>query len=249
MLRSGGRDRYRSKWQRTAALAVMATGGLVATAAGPVAQSADAAPAVISAPNRASSGQMISASEVASYRPCSGNRVSCKGVASWAKYYYNRRADYFSDDCTDFVSFALYAGGGQRMVHKQFSNSSNDHWWYVVGAPRNIVEYWSHSWTVALDLATFFKNNRAHFTEFGRRASSMTNVRPGMVVFAALGGGGFSRIDHSGVVVKVLNRNVMIAQHSVDVIEPLWGTAHDRGWFGKSPHLQHVWIGDPSSLP
>jgi hypothetical protein len=70
-----------------------------------------------------------------------------------------------------------------------------------------------------------------------------------MIVFAALSVGGFSRIDNPGVVVKVLNRNVMIAQHSVDVIEPRWGTAHDRGWFGKSPHLQHVWIGDPSSLP
>lgn len=58
--------------------------------------------------------------------------------------------------------------------------------------------------------------------EFGRRTSRMTNVRPGMTVFAALGGGGFSRIDHSGVVVKVLNRIVMIAQHSVNVIEPIW---------------------------
>ncbi len=248
MSRSGAQYRFRFKCRRTTALAALAAGGLVATAAGPVTQSANAAPAVIAAPN-GTSGRMISASEVAAYRPCSGRRVSCKAVASWADYYYNRRADYFSDDCTNFVSFALYAGGGQRMVHRQFSNSSNDHWWYAVGAPRNIVEYWSHSWAVARDLATFFKNNRAHFMEFGRRPSRMTDVRPGMIVFAALSGGGFSRIDHSGVVVKVLNRDVMIAQHSVDVIEPLWRTAHDRGWFGKSPHLQHVWIGDPSSLP
>lgn len=229
MLTSVGRDRFRLGWRVAAAVAVMAAGGLVATAAGPLAQPANAA--------------------LATYKPCSGKKVSCAGVASWAKYYYNHRPDYFSDDCTDFASFALYAGGGQKMVHRQFANSSNDHWWYVVVAPRNILEYWSHSWTVSQDLANFFKNNHAHFSEFGRTPSSMSAVRPGMIVFAALGGGGFTRIDHAGVVVQVLKNNIMIAQHSVDTIEPLWKTAHNKGWFGKSPHLQHVWIGDPSSLP
>jgi hypothetical protein len=228
MLLSRTQDSFGAKRRNAAALAIMAAAGLFATAAGPLAQPANAAPAA--------------------YRPCSGKKVSCAGVAKWASYYYNHRADYFSDDCTNFASFSLYAGG-QRMVHRQFSSSSNDHYWYVVPAPRGILEYWSHSWTVSRDLATFFKNNRAHFTELGSKPSGVTSIRPGMIIFAALGGGGFGQIDHAGVVVKVLNRNIMIAQHSVDTIEPLWPMPHNKGWFGKSRHLQHVWIGDPSSLP
>lgn len=109
--------------------------------------------------------------------------------------------------------------------------------------------YWSHSWFVSRDLAQFFVNNSAHFMRFGRSSNSTTNVRPGMIIFAALGGGWFGKIDHAGVVVKVLNRNVMIAQHSPGVIEPLWKTASNKGWFGKTPKLQHVWIGDPSANP
>src|SRR6266568_1767617 len=219
---------------------------------GPAISAADAnAPAPIPFD---SSGQMISGSE-GSYTPCGGTKVNCSGVVTWAKNNLNGPYPWccsFTDDCTNYASRALRFGGGQNEVGKQYKSSSDDHKWYVtLMGSRGIAHYtyWSHSWSVSRDLAQFFRNNNAHFMIFGRSSSSTTNVKPGMIIWAALGGGWFGKIDHAGIVVKVMNRNVMIAQHSRSIIEPLWKTATRKGWFGRSPHLQHVWIGDPSSLP
>jgi hypothetical protein len=197
-----------------------------------------------------SSGQMTSGNEASGYTPCPpGQIVNCAKTANWAKANLKSYPINFPDDCTDFASAALAYGGGMQYVHQQLKDSANDLWWYNVNDGNGVIEFYSHSWSVAHDLAMFFKNYDAYFLRFGRASASTTNVRPGMIIFAAIGGGWFGAIDHTGVVVKVLNRNVMIAQHTKNLIEPLWRTSQQRGWFGKSPHLQHVWIADPSFLP
>ena len=59
--------------------------------------------------------------------------------------------DGFGDDCTDFVSRALAIGGGDPETVLSDRSTSNDHYWYF--STFRYGRWWSHSWSVAEDLA------------------------------------------------------------------------------------------------
>lgn len=69
---------------------------------------------------------------------------------NWA---YSRNYNYpgpFNEDCTNFASQALHEGGGYPL--RSFGVYAYYAWWYN---PRWYGWDYSHSWTVAADLATF----------------------------------------------------------------------------------------------
>ena len=81
------------------------------------------------------------------------------GAASYAdKYALGSNTIYpqFSDDCTNFVSQALHAGGGYNFVGS--TSTTDDQQWWIHGT-RTGGWVWTHSWSVAHDLYTFLIDN------------------------------------------------------------------------------------------
>lgn len=83
-------------------------------------------------------------------------------AASYAdQWWYNYNSNYpvFSEDCTNFVSQALHAGGFSFVGDDGNSNDNDYHWW-INGPYYNPPFYYptwiyTRSWSVADDLRTF----------------------------------------------------------------------------------------------
>ena len=63
----------------------------------------------------------------------------------------------FGDDCTNFVSQALNAGGLPTITAT--STTSDDHYWFFLFTSKYRNYIYSHSWAVAYDLFTFLRND------------------------------------------------------------------------------------------
>jgi hypothetical protein len=201
-------------------------------------------------------GQPTAGSEtVPGSDPSRGDTVNEAGVVSWAEkhaYPGTKRNDNFHPDCTDFASRAIHIGGG--MVENLPNNTS----WLSLEDAKSHLNYWfdyhgssgpvnwtqtSYSWADAHNLSIFFKIQKAYFMRFGRSSSSTSNVQAGMIIFGAMHGGGFGKIDHTGVITKVTGKNIFITQHSINRLnEPLWKMPGEKSWFSRTAALQNVWI-------
>jgi Putative amidase domain len=193
--------------------------------------------------------------------------VNLEGTAAWAIENLSTSGDDdFDDDCTDFVSRALYYGGGDP------ETSSDDfywdalhkhdlHLWFQVQDLFGLTET-SSTWANAGDLAQHLKLNGSHFLVSGLELAASSaassscsddestylsgnnhydlpaDVQPGDVIFADWNSGSFSGITHAGVIVT-LESEVLIAQHTPDRFDTLqqWQEG------GADPH---VWIVDPN---
>lgn len=121
-------------------------------------------------------------------------------------YYYNRQAavDYantwwdrhnpqfpaFQDDCTNFISQCLYAGGAPM---RGMPNRSQG--WWMIGLP----ERWSYSWSVAHSLRWYLETATKGL--MATRVSSISELQLGDVIFYDFTGDG--RIDHSTIVTRI----------------------------------------------
>jgi hypothetical protein len=84
---------------------------------------------------------------------------------------------------------------------------------------------------------------------FVKKSQSTTGIPPGILVFAShkTGKGNLAWINiyHMGIVVKVMGRNLMIAQHTKNTEEPLWAAAGKASWFNHN--VTAVWAMDPGA--
>lgn len=201
-------------------------------------------------------GQLVAGDEtVPDPHGHNGDIVDLAGVVSWAKKHAfpgTKRNDWFHPDCTDFASRAVHIGGGLA------ENLPSDHSWLNLQNKKSHLNYWfnyhgsnagvnwtqtSYSWADAENYATNLKIHGAYFWKFGRKSSNTSSVLAGSVIFGATRGGGFGKIDHTGVVTLVTGRNIFITQHSVNRLnEPLWQTAGKKTWFGWESKMRNVWI-------
>lgn len=63
---------------------------------------------------------------------------------------------FYSDNCTNFISQVLHAGG----IPMEYSHSPSKGWWYRrIGDGR---DEWSYSWTVAHSLYHYLRQKRNH---------------------------------------------------------------------------------------
>jgi hypothetical protein len=199
----------------------------VTTATGTVpAASATPAPAT-AAPAGAPTGGQVTA-------PTGGQmtqaRVNRAGAAKWALANWNGTY-YFGDDCADFVSRALAYGGGDP--EKIGTNPSDDHYWYFL--QYRYGHYYSHSWSVAEDLAIHLLWRGSYFLKYWNNAS------PGDVIFANWNGTNFSGISHVGLVTGMKNGAPLITQHS-----PSQKNIPLSYWLTHGGKNVHVWIASPA---
>jgi hypothetical protein len=198
------------------------------TATGTVpAASATPAPATAAPAGDPTGGQETPASTGGQETAASVNRA---GAAKWALANWNGTY-YFGDDCADFVSRALAYGGGDP--EKIGTNPSDDHYWYFL--QYRYGHYYSHSWSVAEDLAIHLLWRGSYFLKYWNNAS------PGDVIFANWNGTNFSGISHVGLVTGMKNGAPLITQHS-----PSQKNIPLSYWLTHGGKNVHVWIASPA---
>ena len=160
--------------------------------------------------------------------------VNLGGAVSWARsHVFSYSNSMFRDDCTDFVSEALHLGGNDPF--RWGNPATDDHYWYNINSGRFGV-WFSHSWSVARDLAV-------HMNLIGSRwIKSTRNARPGDVIFADWDHPTFSGITHAGLITKMQNGMPVITQHSRNVLnDPL------SYWLKSGGSDVHIWICSPAA--
>ena len=162
---------------------------------------------------------------------------SKRDAVAWALANVNGTYNGFSDDCTDFVSRALAQGGYPFSYVPSVipTNSTNDHYWYYF--TYRYGRWYSHSWSVAHDLAV-------HLTLMhSQRILNPANARPGDVIFANWSNASFSGISHVGIITAMSHGTPLITQHS-----PSQTNVSLTYWLEHPQHggRVHVWIYSPN---
>ncbi len=175
-----------------------------------------------------------------------GTKLDLSGAASWAlDNVFGSPGlfgpdDGFGDDCTDFVSRALAIGGGDPETVLNGRSTSNDHYWYF--STFKFGRWWSHSWSVAEDLAVHL--NLLHSTWL----RSWRDARPGDVIFVDWTSSSFANINHVGIVAGMNDGEPLITQHTPaqrGVTLHYWQTHPPQLVHGR-PNV-HVWIAVPNA--
>ncbi len=172
-------------------------------------------------------------------------KLDLRGAASWAlDNVFGSPGlfgpnDGFGDDCTDFVSRALAIGGGDPETVLNARSTSNDHYWYF--STFKYGRWWSHSWSVAEDLAVHLNLLHSRWLRYWRDA------RPGDVIFVDWTSSSFAHIDHVGIVTGMKGAEPLITQHTPNqrgVTLHYWQT-HPPTLVRGRPNV-HVWIAIPN---
>lgn len=125
---------------------------------------------------------------------------------------YNPAYRYFAeDDCTNFVSQVLYAGG----LSMEMSNSPSRGWWYRQSGDKK--DRWSYSWTVANALYQYLNQGKRAVRY--NRADQLTI---GDVICYDWEGDG--RWNHNTVVTLIDGRGIpFVSAHSYNAHHRYWG--------------------------
>ncbi len=173
-------------------------------------------------------------------------KVDLAGAASWAlNDVFSSPGifgpdDGFADDCTDFVSRSLAIGGGDPETVLSDASTSNDRYWYF--STFKFGRWWSHSWSVAEDLAVHLNLLHSTWLRYWRDA------RPGDVIFADWTSSSFAGISHVGIVTGMKGGEPLITQHTPSqrgVTLHYWQT-HPPKLVDGRPNV-HVWIAVPNA--
>ncbi|GAA3399309.1 DNRLRE domain-containing protein [Streptomyces roseoviridis] len=136
---------------------------------------------------------------------------SGSGTATWAKRNVTIRWEY-GQDCTNFVSKALYYGG--KMKQRSGGQKDGSKWWQRRVYPRGVAQVTSSwSWAAANNLRNHLKAHRV-----GREISRY-DARPGDILFV------YYKSDrtwnHAAVIVSAGGGNAEVRQHGGSNINTL----------------------------
>jgi Putative amidase domain len=223
--RESGKQRNRPKKRRIRLAATLLFASTAVALAGAFTDSATAS-AATAAPHARAAAAVTSRAQAAAVP-----QYSKKSAVAWALANVNGTYNAFSDDCTDFVSRALAQGGYPYSYIPSVinSDSTNDHYWYYF--TYRYGRHYSHSWSVAHDLAVHFVDKKA------QRILNPKNAAAGDVIFANWNGTNFSGISHVGIITKMSNGVPQITQHS-----PSQKNVSLTYWLKHGGRNVHVWI-------
>jgi len=137
-----------------------------------------------------------------------------KNAVAYAVQYWNSvnpLYPHFTDDCTNFISQCLYAGG----IPMLFSKEKGRGWWIRTGKGGD----WSYSWTVAHALYLLLKSGAAPMRAVSK--SSPDQLEPGDLICYDFDGDG--RFQHNTIVVaKDANNMPLVNAHTTDSSMRYW---------------------------
>lgn len=123
------------------------------------------------------------------------------GTGQWAEHNTLIKRDYGNNDCTSYVSKALYYGGGMKM---------RSGFWWVESAwwknPPSSYKKNSNTWSGAQNLFNYLFDYRQP-----GYVNKSANLRPGDILFFRWRSD--SVYNHAAVVITVDHGEVLIAQH------------------------------------
>jgi hypothetical protein len=152
-------------------------------------------------------------------------------VVNYAQtYYHNYNPAYgsYSDDCTNFVSQALRAGGWPyTWSDLGFKQANDDNQWYYTANDPYVGWSNSNSWSAVKDFHQFTVNSgRGTYLSSDKKSWNVdwAHIVPGDIILVDWDGGG--SLDHSMIVVStsgkawgsVTKADVLITQHTTDRI-------------------------------
>lgn len=127
----------------------------------------------------------------------------------------------FDDDCTNFISQCLYAGGAPMTGFPDRSKG----WWLRGGN-------WSYSWTTANALRWYLETSKNGLQ--GKRVASEKELELGDLIFIDFEGDG--RINHSLIVTSIINGVPYVNAHTTNSYHRLW-TYEDSSAY--TPNIQY----------
>jgi hypothetical protein len=145
------------------------------------------------------------------------DRESAVAYANAYWQHYNPQFKRFNDDCTNFISQCLYAGG----MPIEDTGNRNTGWWYRGIGQRAI---WSYSWAVAHALYHYLLNRKGV-----KRVSSAKELRLGDVICYDWEGDG--RWNHNTIVTAFdENGEPLVNAHTRDSQYRYWGYQDSPGY-------------------
>ena len=162
-------------------------------------------------------------------------------------YGYNSPNFRFLQDCTNFVSFCLYKGGGM---------SQSDDWYYkwAAGPPAYAVGEWSATWTNSEEQFKAFTNCTGQFpntryasgnaiciheSKWIGAAIKEYNIRPGDVLYFL--NPEKNIMGHTAMIVSTNNGRIKYAQHDDDKNDGDLNQYLDNN-FGKEEAYTYVYV-------
>lgn len=140
------------------------------------------------------------------------------------KYWnsHNPRYRLFSDDCTNFVSQVLHAGG----LSMEFTGSQTSGWWYQHQGGKQ--DRWSYSWTVAHSLYHYLNQGKR-----ARRVEHAEQLEIGDVICYDWEGDG--KWNHNTVVTLIDAVGIpFVTAHSANSHHRYWGYQDSPAFTAKT---------------
>lgn len=131
------------------------------------------------------------------------NRTAAVAYANrwWADN--NPQFPVFQDDCTNFISQCLLAGGAPMR-----GMPNREQGWWMIG----LHERWSYSWSVSHSLRWYLETSQRGLK--GTRVFSAAELALGDVIFYDFEGNG--RVDHSTIVTRIENGTPYVNAHTMN---------------------------------
>lgn len=130
----------------------------------------------------------------------------------------------FDDDCTNFISQCLFAGGAPMAGYPDRIKG----WWLKGGT-------WSYSWTTANALFWYLQNSTKGLR--GKRVQSESDLEIGDLIFLDFTGDG--RVDHSLIVTSIINGVPYVNAHTTNSYHRLW-TYEDSSAY--TPNIKYYFM-------
>lgn len=151
------------------------------------------------------------------------DRAKAVGYANKWWNSYNSAYRHFEDDCTNYVSQSLFAGGAPMSLGSRASG-----WWYKGSGGSGDV--WSYSWTVANAFRWFLSNNRAGL--IAEEVDSPNQLTLGDVICYDFDGDG--KWQHNVIVTAIdISGMPLVNAHSVNSRERYWSYQDSYAWTPK----------------
>ncbi|AMX00792.1 amidase domain-containing protein [Rummeliibacillus sp. G93] len=133
-----------------------------------------------------------------------------QAAVDYANTWWNRRNPafpQFNDDCSNFISQCLFAGGAPMTGAPNRAKG----WWVKKGN-------WSYSWSTANALRSYVASSKKGLR--GKRVDSASDLKLGDLIFIDFEGDGV--INHSLIVTSIVNGVPYVNAHSSDSYHRLW---------------------------
>lgn len=134
------------------------------------------------------------------------------------KYYKNYNPSYpkYSNDCTNFVSQILNAGGKRMVVSNSTSKLVSDNkYWYIKSLPKG-GKGRSASWTVVTDMYSHLTRSQKGYSSTSK-SSIISNAKAGDVIQFKKSGA--DRYSHGMWVYSKSSDNLKLSGHTSDYLE------------------------------